>query len=187
MNFQNSPVTKSCRDCGIDFEGRGTLSTKRCRTCTDANARSKRERKKRANKRTVKRPKIQGWETKRRPGLEPNCVACGVEFAKPGAAAVDHIVSAAIVDELNKGMGFGEVRRSETDSAIEPISRAFRPYNPEATENLASACRSCHGMKRRAEIKLERGDVVGFLAEIVRIGYPKERTEISLRLYGLLR
>ncbi len=170
MNFQNSPVTKSCRDCGIDFEGRGTLSTRRCRTCTDANTRSKAEKRRKAKKRTVKRPKIKGWDKKRRPGLEPECVACGVEFAKSGDAAVDHIVSAAIVAELNK--------KRESGTQI---------HNAEAKENLASACRSCHGKKRRAEIRLERGDVVGFLSEIVRVGYPKERAEISLRLYGLLR
>lgn len=160
---------KQCRDCGIDFFPRGVESTRYCKTCAVANKRLREEKKRRARKRTVKRPQIKNWATKRRSGLALNCIACGVEFERPGSVAVDHIIPAAVVAEFNKNF---------TKLGI---------FGAENEKNLVSVCRGCHGKKRRAEIRLERGDVLTFMAELRRIGYPEERTKTALRLYGLLR
>ena len=166
--------TKQCRECGIDFRPRGGQSTRYCGHCSAARARFKASRRKKRRTRAVSRPKIPGWKDTRRAGLEPCCAACGEEFEKPGDAAVDHIVSAAIVAELN---------RLDTKT----VGTGLVDYDAEDKLNLWSACRKCHGKKRRAEIKLELADTMGFLAELNRIGFPIDRAKKALALYGLLR
>ena len=185
MNFVNQRKERQCRYCGINFTPRPGLSGRFCETCRVVRAREQREKRRRKKERTVERPKIKDWRNRRREGLEPNCLGCGDEFKRDGDVAVDHIVPAAVVAELNKNIV--EKLGKEFEGSELKVTVSGGLYDAEAKENLASACRSCHGKKRRAEIRLERADVVGFLAELRRIGYPEERTKIALRLYGLLR
>ena len=186
--------TKQCRDCGIDFSPRGGQSTRYCATCAKARARDrargKEERRLKRRTRAVSRPKIPGWATSRRAGLERACAACGEEFEKPGDAAVDHIVPAAVVAELNKNV-LGKLRKEFEGSELKVKGLTMKVsggiYDAENPANLWSACRKCHGRKRRAEVKLERGDTMGYLAEVNRIGFPLDRAKKALALYGLLR
>jgi hypothetical protein len=50
--------------------------------------------------------------------------------------------------------------------------------------NLLTLCRSCHGFKVPAENALFKGDVVGFAAEMKRMGYPIGPAIIAFQLAG---
>ena len=63
---------------------------------------------------------------------------------------------------------------------------AKRWGDPNATENLICLCRICHGKKGAVEYRLERGDLVGFLSELNRIGIPRQRVVTALKFYSAL-
>ena len=47
-------------------------------------------------------------------------------------------------------------------------------------------CPSCHGKKRKAEDRLcNRTNIVGYLQEMNRIGFPMGRVEKALEAYGM--
>ena len=47
-------------------------------------------------------------------------------------------------------------------------------------------CRKCHPKKRRAEDKLcNRTNIVGWLQELNRIGFPMERVKRAMEFYGI--
>jgi len=157
-----------CKDCGEEFWPHG-LKTRYCKVCSDVRDRKKDEADKLRNKRTVKRPKIKGWKEKRAVvAQERFCGACACELPEGKSPAVDHIVPAAIVDELNR---------------LNPEKK----YDAEDERNLLPVCSKCHGKKRRSEIRLEKGDVLGYTQEVNRLGYPMDRVKAALRLYGLMK
>ena len=87
----------TCKDCGEEFYPTG-LTTRFCLTCATTRNRRKSENRKERNKRTVKRPKIKGWEKKRaKAAQEKYCGACGSELPTDRSTAIDHIVPAAII------------------------------------------------------------------------------------------
>lgn len=56
--------------------------------------------------------------------------------------------------------------------------------DPNILTNLLSMCRSCHAKKTPAEIRLLRGDVIGFMA-VMRPIVGDERLIAALHLYGI--
>lgn len=189
----------TCKDCGEEFWPNG-LTTRYCRACSDVRFRKASDQRKERKKRTVKRPTIKGWKEKRaKAAQEKYCGACGCELPKDRSPAIDHIVPAAIVDELSRLMLKALAETLTFEPRISPeYEKAMRgesagieeikTYDAEDERNLLAVCSSgsnCHGKKRRAEIKLERGDVLGFLSELNRLKYPMDRVKEALRLYGL--
>ncbi len=62
--------------------------------------------------------------------------------------------------------------------------RATARGTPHQLENLIPVCPSCHGRKTAQEYRLYRADVVGYKAELTRIGYPAEAVEAAFRAWG---
>lgn len=52
--------------------------------------------------------------------------------------------------------------------------------------NLIDICREDHGRKTAVEWRLYRGDAIGYIDELRRLGWDVERTKVALRFYGLL-
>jgi hypothetical protein len=58
--------------------------------------------------------------------------------------------------------------------------------DPHVEVNMMSVCASCHGRKLKHEDKIFRGDVLGFMAGLNRIGYPVERVRAAAMHFGFL-
>ena len=52
--------------------------------------------------------------------------------------------------------------------------------------NYLTLCRREHGLTEVPEGKLERGDVLGFLMDMRRLGFQMDRIEAALKAYKLL-
>src|SRR6266850_855589 len=62
--------------------------------------------------------------------------------------------------------------------------------DPHVEVNMLSCCGTCHGRKLPHEDKIFRGDVLGFMGGLNRIGYPMERVVAAAKhfeLYGCAR
>lgn len=184
MNRSNQ--LPKCKDCGEEFWPHG-LTRRFCLTCATARNNRESAKKKERNKRTVRRPKIKGWEKKRAiVAQERFCGACACELPEGKSPAVDHIIPAAIVAEFNKNLASHLERELSANQPKLSISVSGSLYDAEDPRNLLPVCSICHGRKRKAEILLEKGDVLGYTQEVNRIGYPMDRVKEALRLYGLL-
>ncbi len=52
--------------------------------------------------------------------------------------------------------------------------------------NLLTLCSGCHPKKRRAEDRLcNRTNIIGYLQEMNRIGFPMERVKKAMEFYGI--
>jgi hypothetical protein len=58
--------------------------------------------------------------------------------------------------------------------------------DPDAKVNLVTLCARCHPKKRRAEDRLcNRTNIVGWLQELNRIGFPMGKVKRAMEFYGL--
>ena len=58
--------------------------------------------------------------------------------------------------------------------------------DPNAKVNLVTLCASCHPKKRKAENRLcNRTNIVGWLQELNKIGFPMERVKKAMAFYGM--
>jgi hypothetical protein len=78
-----------------------------------------------------------------------------------GLTAVDHCIAARFIEQHNLG-------------------------DPNAAVNLVTLCASCHPKKRRAENRLcNRTNIIGWLQELNRIGFPMGRVRKAMDFYGM--
>jgi hypothetical protein len=58
--------------------------------------------------------------------------------------------------------------------------------DPNARVNLVALCSRCHPKKRRAEDRLcNRTNIVGWLQELNRIGFPMGKVRKAMEFYGI--
>ncbi len=91
------------------------------------------------------------------------CAICGAKPSPSGcvAHASDHVIAARFITQHQLG-------------------------DPNAAVNLVALCASCHPKKRRAEDRLcNRTNIVGWLQEFNRIGFPMEKVRKAMEFYSL--
>ncbi|KKL13939.1 hypothetical protein LCGC14_2520740, partial [marine sediment metagenome] len=158
LKKENKPCrTKRCRNPRI--WGRA-----RCWDCVRRSYYSRKLKRKERRKRPGCAPSRggAGWQRARKAVSGSSCAICG---AKPGpprltssglrsfAHSVDHILASRFITQHNLG-------------------------DPNAKVNLVALCQKCHPLKRRAEDRLcNRTNIVGWLQELNRIGFPMERVK----------
>ena len=130
----------------------------------------RRLKRKKEEKYQLSKPKKRGWDRKRQLGLTMMCELTGYVFAAVKSRKsivyvnriVDHIVPERLAVETGK--------------------------DPHARINLICIHANEHGRKRAAEDQLlKAGDVLTYLQELNRLGWPMERVHAALRFYGLER
>ena len=118
----------------------------------------------------LSKPKKRGWNKARQPGLTTMCEITGQAFASVRQGKrliylnriVDHLVPERLAAETGK--------------------------DPHARVNLICIHANVHGRKRAAEDGLlKRGDMLTYLQELNRQGFPMDRVHAALRFYGLER
>ena len=118
----------------------------------------------------LSKPKKRGWNKARQPGLTTMCEITGQAFASVRQGKrliylnriVDHIVPERLAVETAK--------------------------NPHARLNLICIHANEHGKKRAAEDQLlKAGNMLRYLQELNRLGWPMDRVHAALRFYGLER
>lgn len=63
---------------------------------------------------------------------------------------------------------------------------AHRLGDPNALVNLLVLCARCHPKKRRAEDRLcKKTNIIGWLQELNRVGYPMELVRKAMEFYGI--
>jgi len=88
---------------------------------------------------------------------------CGTIASRSKSAAhhCDHILAARFIEQHKLG-------------------------DPNARVNLVTLCQKCHPKKRRAENKLcNRTNIVGWLQELNRIGFPMQKVRKAMTFYGI--
>ncbi|KKK82462.1 hypothetical protein LCGC14_2803150 [marine sediment metagenome] len=104
-----------------------------------------------------------GWQRARKAVSGQPCAICGAKPSPSGsvAHASDHVIAARFL--ILNLLG-----------------------DPNAAVNLVTLCRKCHPLKRRAENRLcNRTNIVGWLQELNRIGFPMERVKRAMEFYGI--
>lgn len=80
---------------------------------------------------------------------------------KSATHPVDHVIAARFIEQHQLG-------------------------DPNASVNLVTLCAQCHPKKRKAENRLcNRTNILGWLQELNRIGFPMGRVVKALRAYGM--
>jgi 5-methylcytosine-specific restriction endonuclease McrA len=86
------------------------------------------------------------------------CCACGLPDSKQRRVSVDHIFPRRLLERWGL----------ELNNLV----------------NLASLCSICHGKKTALEIKLFKGDVVGFVLGLAGMNYPQDRILAAVHYAG---
>jgi 5-methylcytosine-specific restriction endonuclease McrA len=65
--------------------------------------------------------------------------------------------------------------------------RLMVQWNLEANAlvNLLTTCDTCHARKTNTEVRLLKGDVVGFKRELFRVNYPEDRVRAAFAFAGI--
>ena len=133
----------------------------RCYSCLRLRYSSRKELRKQKRKRPGSAPSRAGWQKARAAVSGGSCAICGAPGGKPGTHPIDHIIAARFIQRHELG-------------------------DANSSENLVVLCASCHPKKRKAENRLcNRTNIVGWLQELNRIGFPMERVEKALEAYGM--
>lgn len=87
---------------------------------------------------------------------------------------------------LRCGVCQGPLPRPQVDHIVpEQFLFQFGVPNVHEQVNLLAIHARCHGKKKTVEDLLFRGDKLGFLSGLRRLGWPMERVEAALRFYRL--
>ena len=155
------PRKRKCRRriCRRKFLSWGAALCLRCQ----AQRRSSRREKKCLRRLRPGKPISRGnsWREARKAVSGQPCAICGAPGGKSGTHPIDHIIAARFI------------QRNELGDA-------------NSSENLVALCAKCHPKKRRAEDRLcRRTNIVGWLQELNRIGFPMERVKKAMAFYGI--
>ena len=161
MKRQQWPRRRRCRirKCRRWFLSWGAA---RCPTCVRHFLSSRSLKRKERRKRPGSAPsRGVGWGKVRAAVSGGCCAICGAPTVKSVAHHCDHILPLRFVVEHKLG-------------------------DPHAQVNIVLLCQKCHPKKRRAEDKLcNRTNIVGWLQELNRIGFPMERVKKAMEFYGM--
>lgn len=138
---------------------RAILRGRYCIPCQLTQRRERRQRRAEKRKRLARGARLKAaWSRIRQRVLVGHCGVedCARLLRRPEDARVDHIVPRALA----------------------------MPQTVDHPDNLLELCVSCHGRKARAEIRLHRGDLLGFWTELLRLGWPMGRVRRALELNG---
>jgi hypothetical protein len=128
----------------------------------------RRLKRKKEEKYQLSKPKKRGWDRKRQLGLTMMCELTGYVFAAVKSRKsivyvnriVDHIVPERLAVETGK--------------------------DPHARINLICIHANEHGRKRSAEDQLlKAGNMLHYLQELTRLGWPMDRVHRALNFYGI--
>lgn len=162
VSRENIP-DQSCKNCGKIFrpftKAREMLFC--CHACAHSFNRGKNNALYRGNRLHDRGP---DWQEKaRETRLRDNNICQGCRRRPNQRASVDHIVPYRLARD---------------------ICKVLVMFNPNDLINLICLCRSCHSKKTAAEMKLLRGNIVGFISA-AKVIIPLERILKALCLYGL--
>jgi len=143
----------------------------RCYSCLRLRYYSQRQKRRSRRKRPGSAPsRGAGWQRARKAVSGQPCAMCGSKSESPRLTAsglrvfahpVDHIIPARLIHHHQLG-------------------------DPHARVNLLTLCSGCHAKKRKAEDRLcNRTNIVGWLQELNRIGFPMGRVKRAMAFYGI--
>lgn len=130
----------------------------------------RRLKRKKETKYQLKKPEKRGWQRKRDVALTTMCEVTRCPFAT--------VHGSRTITYLNRIV----------DHIVPERLAAATGKDPHARINLICIHANTHGRKRAAEDQLlKAGDVLTYLQELNRLGWPMERVHAALRFYGLER
>ena len=162
MTAERQPChTKRCRN-------KRAWGQSRCYSCLRQRYSLRKEKRRSKRKRPGSAPsRGAGWQRARKAVSGQPCAICGTthgRLRRKGLRSVfhvDHILAARLIQHHKLG-------------------------DPHARVNLLTLCSRCHAKKRRAEDRLcNRTNIVGWLQELNRIGFPMERVRRAMEFYGI--
>ena len=165
-------LAKPCRTEGC--ESLRAWGRSRCWDCVRRSYYSRKLKLKARRKRPGSAPnRGAGWQRARKAVSGQPCAICGAkpscyqQTLSPGRRAighpVDHILAARFIEQHNLG-------------------------DPHARVNLVTLCAKCHPLKRRAEDRLcNRTNIIRWLQELNRIGFPMGLVRKAMEFYGIGR
>ncbi len=156
MTARNKPCrTKRCRNPRA-------WGRSRCYSCLRQRYSSRKQKRSSRRKRPGSAPsRGAGWLRARKAVSGQPCAICEAPWVKSAGHACDHIIPARLIQQYWPGLENEKV-------------------------NLVALCRKCHPLKRRAEDRLcNRTNIVGWLQELNRIGFPMERVKRAMAFYGI--
>ncbi len=98
-------------------------------------------------------------DTLRRQAHRKRCQPCGVRYGDLVLGQIRPIIRA----------------REHIDHIIPRRYLTRLGLDPNKLFNVLSSCQRCHGRKKEAEDALFRGDTVGFLLKLARLGWPTSK------------